>query len=141
MISKYYSDRERKGELENMKLNPENRDRSYLFGRLLAIADRLEEQVYFKEGVQGRETNARKFWSTYVRKPAKTWSVIYEKLLPYMNRLSGGSQNYYSLLLEEVLGKLEDTNAYTNEQLNENYLLGYYSQCEAFRKKEDKVDE
>ena len=58
-----------------------------------------------------------------------------------MNRLSGGSQNYYSLLLEEVLGKLEDTNAYTNEQLNENYLLGYYSQCEAFRKKEDKVDE
>ena len=125
-------------EVYDMSLKKESTDRSYLFGRLLAIADKLEEQVYFKDKVQGRETNARKFWSTFVRKPAKTWAVIYDKLLPYMNRLSGGSKNYYSLLLEEVLGKLEDTNAYHNEQLKENYLLGYYSQYEALRKKEDK---
>lgn len=128
-------------EVYDMSLKKESTDRSYLFGRLLAIADRLEEQVYFKEGIQGRETNARKFWSTYVRKPAKTWAVIYDKLLPYISRLSGGSKNYYSLLLEEILGKLEDTDAYNNEQLNENYLLGYYSQYEAFRKKEDKENE
>lgn len=124
-------------EVYDMALNKESMDRSYLFGRLLAVADKLEEQVYFKEGMQGRETNARKFWSTYVRKPAKTWAVIYDKLLPYINRLTGGSKNFYSLIIEEVMGKLDDTGAFTNESLSENYLLGYYSQYEALRKKEE----
>ena len=126
-----------------MSLNKDSLDRSYLFGRLLAIAERLEEQVYFKDGVPGRETNARKFWSTYVRKPAKTWAVIYDKLLPYMNRLPGGSRNFYSLLFEEILGKLEDTKSFDNEPLKENYLLGYYSQYAALRagKKEDEENE
>ena len=128
-------------EVFDMSLQKESTDRSYLFGRLLAVADQMEGQVLFHDGEQKRETNARKFWSTYVRKPAKTWAVIYDKLLPYINRLSGGSKNYYSKLLEEILGKLEDTGAYHNEMLNENYLLGYYSQYEALRKKEDKENE
>ncbi|MBR1931475.1 MAG: type I-C CRISPR-associated protein Cas8c/Csd1 [Lachnospiraceae bacterium] len=139
LVHKYQIDEGK--EVYDMALKKESMDRSYLFGRLLAIADKLEEQVYFKEGVQGRETNARKFWSTYVRKPAKTWAVIYDKLLPYINRLSGGSRNFYSLILEEVMGKLADTDAFHNEQLNENYLLGYYSQYEALRKKEENDNE
>lgn len=128
-------------EVYDMALKKDSVDRSYLFGRLLAVADRLEEQIYFKEGIQGRETNARKYWSTYVRKPAKTWAVIYDKLIPYISRLSGGSKNFYSLLVEEIMGKLDDTEAFNNEQLDEKYLLGYYSQYEAFRKKEDNNNE
>lgn len=128
-------------EVYDMSLKKESNDRSYLFGRMLAIADKMEEQVCFKEGVKGRKTNARKFWSTYVRKPARTWAVIYDKLLPYMNRLSDASKRYYASLLGEVLSKLEDTNAYNNEQLKETYLLGYYSQYESFGKKEENENE
>ena len=91
--------------------------------------------------MEKRTTNAKKYWSTYVKKPAKSCQNIRDKLIPYINRLPGGTQNFYSEIMEEIMDKF-GPDTFTNVPLNENYLLGYYNQYADFRKqKEDKKDE
>lgn len=121
-------------EVFKMALNKESTDRDYLFGRLLAVAHKLEDYVNFKSGNSERETNAMKYWSAYAQKPARTYETIRRGLQSYISRLSKGSRDYYQQLTEEIFDKLAKTDSFNNEPLNENYLLGYYSQMAEFRK-------
>ncbi len=118
-----------------MALNEQSTDRDYLFGRLLAVANQIEVLDYIKDKSY-RETNAIKYWSTFTRKPAKTWMVVYGRLLPYISKLNPFHKIKFTRLLEDILAKLEENGGFDNEPLKENYLLGYYSQNSAFRKKE-----
>ena len=43
------------------------------------------------------------------------------------------------LIRDRIFEKLEETNAFNNEPLKENYLLGYYSQMADFRKHNNTV--
>lgn len=122
-------------EVYEMALNEQSTDRDYLFGRLLAVANQIEVLEYMKDK-NDRKTNAMKYWSTFTRKPARTWAVVYERLLPYISKLNPFQKIKLTKLLEEILGKLEEVGGFDNEPLKENYLLGYYSQNSAFRKKE-----
>lgn len=126
-------------EVFNMALNEESKDRDYLLGRLLAVAHRIELLHYIKEK-DYRDTNAEKYWSAYTRKPARTWEIIYSRLLPYISKLGGGKL-YFTELIADILGKLEDINGFDNNALKENYLIGYYSQTAAFMnsKKEEET--
>lgn len=137
VIRKYQNDYGK--EVFSVALNKESMDRDYLFGRLLAVTHQLENYVNFKSGNNGRETNAMKYWSTYAQKPARTYKTVREKLQPYISKLKTGSRNYYQALAEEIFEKLEETNAFNNEPLKENYLLGYYSQMADFRKHNNTV--
>ncbi len=128
-------------EVFRMALNKESTDRDYLFGRLLAVAHKLEDYVNFKSGNNGRETNAMKYWSVYAQKPARTYQTIRERLQPYISKLNSGSRNYYQELAEEIFDKLAETDSFNNEPLKENYLLGYYSQMAEFRKNNTKDNE
>lgn len=123
-------------EVYEMALNVNSVDRDYLFGRLLAVGERIESQCYYRENIE-RQTNAKKYWSTYTRKPSRTWSVIYDRLLPYFNKLKSGEKEYYTRLIGDILGKLEENEGFNNDPLKENYLLGYYSQTMEFRKKKE----
>lgn len=127
VIKAYYKD---KGEVVTMELNSCN-DRSYLFGRLLAVADVLEQRTF--EGDRDRETNAKRYWSIFVKKPAKTWAVITDRLLPYINK-NAKYMSYYNKLFEEVHDKfnLEDFN---DKELDAKYLLGYWCQKKAMHSK------
>ena len=117
-------------------LNTETTDRDYLFGRLLSVMHHIEDYVNYKTDNKGRETNAMKYWSAYAQKPAYTTKQIRDGLQSYITKLNSSARNYYQLLLEDIFGKLEQTNAFTNVPLRENYLLGYYSQSAAFRTKD-----
>lgn len=119
--------------------------RSYLLGQLLALADRLEDFANYQND-NSRITSAKRYWSNYVKYPAKTWKVIFEKIQPYFERIRNsnpGTYYFYNSKIEEIMNELNQNNYFTNHPLNENYLLGYYNQLsdlKNYSKEEDKND-
>ncbi len=136
VISKYYRD---KGEDLKMTLDYENADRSYLFGRLLAVAELVERSTYSND--EKREPNAIRYQSMFYKKPLTTWTVIHESLAPYFQKLTPGSRKYFKDIIGEIFAafKQEDENN-MNKPLGEKYLIGYYLQRkELYTKKSEKV--
>ena len=142
MIRKCQMDEGKEGYDMALEGGGKEKDRDYQFGRLLAILNRIEQVVYYEKKIS-RETNAKKYWSAFAKKPVRTFSVLQERLIPYISELHEGQKNKYEILIEEVLGNLTKIDGYTNEPLKENYLLGYYNQDAAFRaaSKEKEDDE
>lgn len=137
IIHKYQCDYLNGEEVYEMALNKTTTNRSYLFGRLLAVSERIEEYVMYKRNISGRETNTMKYWNTFTRRPAKTWVVLDNRLRPYirdLKSLNGYLDNQYSQVIEQIVDLLQQGNGFTNEPLDENYLLGYYSQKAELRK-------
>lgn len=124
LISKYHN---KKGDREDMKLNCENRDRSYLFGRLLAIYEKAERATY--ERGESREPNAIRLQSAYVHHPMQTWKILEDLLNPYFQKLPSGLSGYYKKLIGDVTALFqEESIEELNQGLKETYLLGYYLQ-------------
>lgn len=133
MIRKNHAEERRS---EEMALDRERRDRSYLFGRLLAVADQTEGYVYYRDNVD-RETNAKKYWSTFSRTPAKTWQILEEKLKPYETTCLEKWNRSYDKVKTEIMSLFDEDERFDNTALNENYLLGYYNQLAELRKKKE----
>lgn len=116
-----------------MSLDETRTTRDYLYGRLLAIADALEERALYK-AKEKRATNAARYMPQFSQRPYQTWKQIHEALTPYMVRLGGA--HYYKNLMAEVINlnpeALEGNNPLTGE-----YLLGYYCQRQKLREKKD----
>ncbi len=126
LIAKSYHDRG-KGESINMALDCENTDRSYLFGRLLAVLEKAERST-FPAG-ETRETNAIRLQSAYVNHPLSTWKILEDKLNPYFQRMNPGSRKYYKDLISSITDKLLTSEPdELNRPLEELYLIGYYLQ-------------
>jgi len=123
-IRKYHIDH-LKEEL-GMGLDKENQDRSYLFGRLLAIAEAVESSTYTSE--DQRETNAMRMQKAFALRPLSTWRVLEEKLEPYYRQLSPGLRGYYQKITREIVDKLSPSDSSLNQKLEDVYLLGYYHQ-------------
>lgn len=66
LIRKYRNDQAKREEWK-VTLDTENRDRSYLFGRLLAVLEQAEAATYGKE--DRRETNALRRLTRYTQQP------------------------------------------------------------------------
>lgn len=142
IIMKYYYDHGilTKGEKDYMKLDVENRDRSYLFGRLLAVFEKVERSTYDKE--EERDTNAIRLQSAYVNHPMQTWKILEDALNPYFQKLKPGSREYYRRIISEITGMiLEEDVEVLNQGLKESYLLGYYLQRAELNKKKDNKEE
>lgn len=124
-----------------MKLDLENRDRSYLFGRLLAVLEKVERATYDKG--ESREPNAIRLQSAYVNHPLKTWMILEEVLRPYYQKLKPYWRDHYKNIIGEITGLLEEENqSVLNQGLKETYLLGYYLQrAELNKKKDDQKEE
>lgn len=114
-----------------MALNTESQDRNYLYGRLLAIADRVEYRTFEKDEV--RETNAKRFMNAFSQQPFRTWKVIEERLGPYFVKLSLPERLRYEHMIEDVSWKFQEGDFEKNDALNGLYLLGYHNQSYAFR--------
>lgn len=118
----------------NMALETENTDRSYLFGRLLAIADVLERSAL--DADEKRSTNAIRYMNSFSRYPERTWGIIQSALQPHQARL-GSRARYYSSLIDEVASKFT-SETFNNTALTGKYLLGFYSQRHELYKGKDK---
>lgn len=124
VIRKYHIDHLK--EEWNMALDKENTDRSYLFGRLLAIAEIVEHRTYKQE--ESRETNALRMQKAFTLRPLSTWRILEEKLEPYYKQLPPKHRQHYRRLTEEIVGKLSASSTNLNQKLDDIYLLGYYHQ-------------
>ncbi|WP_028778860.1 type I-C CRISPR-associated protein Cas8c/Csd1 [Shimazuella kribbensis] len=120
-----------------VELDLTNEDRSYLFGRLLAVADVLERRAMDK--MEKRATNAIRYMNAFHRHPERTWGMIQAALQPYQVRLGAGATDLNKLI--DQIGakiKVEDFN---NKPLSGKYLHGLYSQrYELYQKKESKKE-
>lgn len=107
-----------------MAYDPNITDRSYLFGCLLAIADKAENESYEREERGKRETNARRYWSAFVQHPYQTWGVIFDRLIPYFTKL-GKSKTKYEERIHKIIGKMNNSDFSDNRRLEPMYLLGF----------------
>lgn len=120
-------------ETYDMSLDETRTTRDYLYGRLLAIADILEERVLYK-AKEKRATNAARYMQQFSQRPFHTWKQIHESLTPYMMRLGGA--NYYKNLMAHVTS-LNPEALEGNKPLSGEYLLGYYCQRQKLLEKKD----
>ena len=85
-----------------MALNKECTIRDYLYGRLLAVADRIEYRTFEKEKDAARVTNAKRYMSSFSQRPFETWKIIEENLQPYLNKLPIAERRYYENLIDSI---------------------------------------
>lgn len=126
VIRKFLNDRSKKEEW-TLDLDKNKVERSYLFGRLLAVFEKAELDTYNKD--ESREPNAIRLQSAYCEKPFYYAHIIHNSLNPYFARLEPGSVIYYKKLIGEIMEKLAEYEPKElNKALTETYLLGYYLQ-------------
>ena len=118
----------------NMALDETRTTRDYLYGRLLAIADRLEE-VALSKANEKRATNAARYMQQFSQCPYQTWKQIHDALTPYIERLGGA--HYYRNLIAQVKDLFDPADFLSNKPLTGEYLLGYYCQRQKLLKKSD----
>lgn len=130
LFRKYHIEKE-----YGMALDPNRKTRDYLYGRLLAIADRLEGHALYK-AKEKRDTNAARYMQQFADRPNKTWRQIYLSLSPYMARLGGAS--YYKSLIDEIMCKFDPIEDFNSDKpLSGEFLLGYHCQrADIWKKKE-----
>lgn len=126
LIVKYYNNQNKEMKF-TMELDKNKTSRSYLFGRLLAIAELIELRTYNSDTI--RTTNATKLQSAFVNHPLHTWKLIEDKLNPYYKQSGPVKEAYYKKLISEIffLFKTDDKDK-LNLPLSEEYLIGYYLQ-------------
>ena len=91
LLKKYKLDYKLKDEVKEM-LEENNKDRSYLYGRLLAIYEKLEADTLYSgtNEVGNRSTNAERLWTAYTKTPARTLLILVENIRPYKELLQKG---------------------------------------------------
>lgn len=117
---------EKYGKETAMVVEEGNKDRSYLYGRLLAVADRVEYRTYDRDKDGARVTNAKRYMSVFSKRPYDTWRNIEEKIQPYMQKLSVAERNYYTKELNKIMGMLSSEVFTKNTPLDGLYLLGFH---------------
>ena len=124
-----------------MALEPEKRDRSYQYGRLLAVMEKAEKDAYRE--VETRETNAIRMQSVFVQRPGYATKIIIDQLKnAYYPRLNPGQRNYYEKLIGEIMQVISEFDGEEfNKPLSETYILGYYLQKNDFYTKKGTKEE
>ncbi len=119
-----------------MAIDESCRDRNYLFGRILACADQVEQYAsYTANESTRRPTNALRYETAFTQRPAKTTELLRKQLLPYLERLIKSNKSTYAgELMLSLIDRIPPED-FTNAPLNELYLLGYASQRAEFYKK------
>lgn len=129
IIKKYIYDRFK--EEWNMALEPEKKNRSYQFGRLLAVLEKAERGAF--DNSEKREPNAIRMWSLFVKRPMYATTVIIEQLKnAYYPRLEPGERGYYDKLIGGIMRVISEfPENEIGKPLGEEYLMGYYLQKDA----------
>lgn len=124
-------------------LDVENRSRSYLFGRLLAIADRIESFALIKSD-ETRPTSSERLMQRFADHPCSTWRTIELSLQPYIQRLSRGDHVGFITNrkkdLDSVMELFDGADFSSDAPLEGEFLLGFHCQRLELLRKKDKAD-
>ena len=113
-----------------MALETDRTTRDYLYGRLLAIAERIEGQALYV-GKEERGTNVAKLMQRFADHPYSTWLSIELALTPYKTRLHSKSPGFLVVMekqLDEVHSLFQSQDFLNNQRLSGEFLLGYHCQ-------------
>ncbi|MCL2503684.1 MAG: type I-C CRISPR-associated protein Cas8c/Csd1 [Coriobacteriia bacterium] len=122
-----------KKEVFDVKLELDRTDRDYLYGRLLAIADKIESAATYKRGgtEKQRATNALRYMNTFSQRPFRTWTLLFSQLQPYIQQL-GGADGYLTQI-GQVMSLFQPGDYEKRGALDGKYLLGFFTQRDALR--------
>ena len=129
VLRKYYYDWD--WEEWNMSLEPEKKDISYQYGRLLAVFEKIERDTYDKD--EQREPNAIRMQSVFAKRPRYASRILWEQLKKaYYPHLKPWNRVKYDRLIGEIIEQISDLpQAEHEEALKDTYLFGYYLQKKA----------
>ncbi len=129
VLRKYYYDWYR--EEWNMSLEPEKKDISYQYGRLLAVFEKIERDTFDKD--EQREPNAIRMQSVFAKRPRYASRILWEQLKKaYYPHLKPKCKVFYESLIGEIIERISNLpQAEHEEALKDSYLFGYYLQKEA----------
>lgn len=119
--------KQRNEEIINMKLEQDRRTRSYLYGRLLGAADKLEEYALGKSGKDKRETAALRYMQLFAQRPFTTWETIHRALVPYVQKVKGSVAHKE---MECIHALFSGDDFCDDRALDGFYLLGYYHELD-----------
>ena len=124
-----------KNEGYEMALETDRRSRDYLYGRLLALAENIENYALTK-AESGRESTAARFMQRFADRPASTWRTIELALSPYKSRLNSSDKGKGFLIkrmrvVDEILCLFEPEDFLRDSKLSGEFLLGYHCQRQA----------
>lgn len=124
-----------------VSLNEESRNRDYLYGRLLAMADRIEYRTFDRDEDGKRVTNAKRYMNAFAQHPYQTWKVLEERIQPYLQKLDIKERNSYNKTLDEIYELFDEKEFTNNDRLEGLYLLGYHSQSYELKYRPKKAEE
>lgn len=129
----YYKERDYQMALED------RRTRDYLYGRLLAIAEHVEDRALFVGG-EKRDTSAAKLMQRFADHPFSTWRSIELSLSPYKTRLRAKRPGFLATMenqIDEVVAMFQGEDFMNDNKLSGEFLLAYHCQRQALRAKPD----
>ncbi|MFT8710179.1 MAG: type I-C CRISPR-associated protein Cas8c/Csd1 [Sporolactobacillus sp.] len=122
----------------SLTLNEQEKDRSYLFGRMLAVADVLEHRALQSE--DWRQSNAMRYMNDFSEHPRRTWQIIQKSLAPYEAKLGKGSVSL-TQIIDQIAAQFEMKD-FDDRKLDGLFLLGFYSQrAKLYQKKNNDTNE
>ena len=122
-----------------MTLEEDRTTRDYLYGRLLAIAERIEETA-LRIGSEERPTTAARLMQRFADRPFSTWRNIELGLQPYMQRLQANRAGFLvnrKKELDAVQALFSPDHFTSDKSLSGEFLLGYHCQRQAWLNKTD----
>jgi CRISPR-associated protein Csd1 len=124
-----------------MSLESDRVTRDYLYGRLLAVADNIENYALTR-AEQNRDTSAAKLMQRFADRPFSTWRTIELALVPYKSRLRSSENGVGFLhkrekLLDEILCAFNSDEFTKDIPLSGEFLLGYHCQRQNLWKKSE----
>ena len=122
-----------KGRSYKMALELDRTSRDYLFGRLLAVADRIEGLALHLAD-EKRDTNAAKLMQRFADHPYSAWRTIELSLVPYKTRLRARSPGFLvnmEKLIDGIVCAFNGQDFMSETRLSGEFLLGYHCQRQA----------
>ena len=119
----------------SMSLEDDNHSRDYLYGRLLALAERIEEVALSASG-ENRTTMAARLMQRFADRPYTTWRTLELSLQPYMQRLQVSRTGFLvnsKRALDQILASFEPADFTNDKGLSGEFLLAYHCQRLALR--------
>lgn len=132
-------------------LDHEETDRSYLFGRLLAVYELIEEVHNSSKNPKldkkdVRVTNAERYWTAYSNQPATIMKVLDGKVRYCIDYLKTNETGYWMKLdneLKEIIQLLSPImmDKSVNQPLDYKFIFGYYAEKKYYYTKQGKESE
>ncbi len=122
-----------------MALEENRPDRDYLFGRLLAVADYIEE-IALGVGGEKRSTNAARLMQRFADRPFDTWRTIELSLQPSIQRLQVARAGFLTNRqkdLQQIMALIKHDDFISNKALSGEFLLGYHCQRHHYKHNSD----